>query len=102
MKGIQMTREETDKIAARIRKMLALSRDAAATEGERDNALRMAHATLAKYNLTLAQADAAGTKTEEQRQKAGMTVREHPWMRSVAAGIARLFFCEFFYIRGEK
>ena len=48
--------EDKARALARVRKMLALANDAAATEGERENALRMAHATLAKYNLELAEA----------------------------------------------
>ena len=54
-----MSDDERNKILARVRKLLNLANNAAATEGERDNAMRMAHATLAKYNLSLAEASGA-------------------------------------------
>lgn len=92
---------DKDKVLARVKKMMTLANDAGATEGERDNALRMAHATLAKYNLTMAEADAAGKTPEEARSSEAMTVREHPWMRTVANAIAKLFFCQFFYIASK-
>lgn len=91
---------DKDKVLARVRKMLALAENSAATEGERDNALRMAHATLAKYNLTMAQADAGGIT--EQRTEGRTTFREYAWMRMVGQGIGELFFCFFFYTPQEK
>ena len=86
-----------DKIINRIRKMLALANDAAATEGERDNALRMAHATLAKYNLSMSE---VGKKEEsaEKRMDKELTTADFPWMRKTAQAIAKLFFCEYFFV----
>lgn len=96
--------EQFDKarILARVKKMMTLANDAAATEGERDNAMRMAHATLAKYNLTMAQADASGRTSEEQRVDNAITLREYAWMRNVAANIGKLFFCDFFLTPLQK
>lgn len=88
-----------EKVLQRVKKMMALANDAAATEGERDNAIRMAHATLAKYNLSMAEADAAGTKSEEKRKGEGVVGKDYPWMRTTAGALATLFFCEYFYIR---
>lgn len=85
-----------DRVLARVKKMLALANDAAATEGERDNALRMAHATLAKYNLSMAQVDATGGISED-RIVGDFELREYAWMRSVAHAIGELFFCIMFY-----
>lgn len=90
-----------DGILARVKKMMTLANNAAATEGERDNALRMAHATLMKYNLTMAEADASGAQKEEARTGEAMNVKEHPWMRTVASAIAKLFFCNFFYVASK-
>jgi hypothetical protein len=47
-----------DKILSRIQKMLALANDLAATEGERDNALRMAYNLMAKHNLDMVTVEA--------------------------------------------
>lgn len=85
-----------ERVLSRIKKMLALANDAAASEGERDNALRMAHATLAKYNLSMAQVDATGGATED-RVAGNFELREYAWMRSVAHAIGELFFCIMFY-----
>lgn len=41
-------------ILEKVKKLLALAGNAGATEGERDNALRMAHGLLAKHNLDMA------------------------------------------------
>jgi hypothetical protein len=82
------------RILARVRKLMKLANDAGATEGERDNAMRMAHATLAKYNLTLSQANAVDD------EKRGLLRKEFlgkPWCITIAASIARLYFCEYFY-----
>lgn len=89
-----------ERVVARIKKMLALANDAAATEGERDNALRMAHATLAKYNLSMAQVDATGGLSEE-RMAGNFELREYAWMRSVANAVGELFFCIMFYQRTQ-
>lgn len=89
---------DKDKILSRVKKMMALANDAGASEGERDNAIRMAHATLAKYNLTMAEAERAGTKPEEKRTGEPIVGRDFPWCRTTAYAIAQLFFCEYFYI----
>lgn len=92
-----MNDSERDRVLLRVKKMMTLANDAAATEGERDNALRMAHATLAKYNLTMTQADSASS--EEKRQQGEMTALNYPWVATVASAIANLFFCNMFMIK---
>jgi hypothetical protein len=88
---------EADKARAleRVRKMLALANDAAASEGERDNAMRMAHATLAKWNLSLAEAK----NSPDDRGKMILELRSPPWARTVAHAVATLFFCEYFHVK---
>jgi len=82
-----------EKIIARVRKMLALAKDAAATEGERDNALRMAYATLAKHNLSMAAVDAPAA---EDRRSEVTTIRHRMWMTHIHNAVAKLFFCHLF------
>jgi hypothetical protein len=79
-------------ISEKIRKTLALANDSGATEQERETALRMAHAMLAKHNLTLAEVEHAG---EERRGVNTVTMYGPPWARIVAMGIAKLCFCEY-------
>lgn len=82
----------------RVRKMLALANDTRASEGERDNAMRMAHATLAKHNLSLVDVENTG----EKRVDLGLETLCWPWMRSTASGIAELFFCKYFFVHTRK
>lgn len=88
------------KIIGRVRKMLALANDKAASEGERDNAMRMAHATLAKYNLDLAQVEASTGKksSDEPREREAGEFYGRPWARNVCASVADLFFCHYIYV----
>lgn len=86
-----------DKIINRIKKMLALANDAGATEGERDNAMRMAYNLLAKHNLTMATVE--GHTNEEKREQNASQFYGRPWALTVAQAVAKLFFCEYFYMR---
>lgn len=88
-----------DKVLGRIRKMLALANDAAASEGERDNAMRMVHATLAKYNLSMAEAEAGGQQSEEARGREDDFTHGAPWARQVCHALADLFFCRYYFVK---
>lgn len=90
---------DQDKVLNRIRKMMALANDAAASAGERDNAMRMVHATLAKHNLTMAMAEASGQQQEEARDKGTTETRDQPWARRVAHSISDLYFCRYFFTK---
>lgn len=91
-----MTNPERERVLSRIRKMLALANDSGASEGERDNAMRMAHATMAKYNLDIAMVEDAGGKVEgEERGVLRAVFYGRPWARQVANSMAELFFCSY-------
>lgn len=82
----------TDKIIDRIKKMLALANDLAASEGERDNALRMAYNTMAKYNIDMATVEAKGkeeARIDFQNQSFSWT-----WATHINKIIGDLFFCK--------
>ncbi len=95
---------ETTRILERVKKMLTLANDAAATEGERDNAMRMAHATLAKYNLSLAQAEGTqiGSNRDDPRVDQTIETRSRPWIIRAAHAVAELFFCKYFFVRSGR
>jgi hypothetical protein len=99
-KGDTMTtnNSEKDRVLARVKKMLNLANDAGASEGERDNALRMAHATLAKHNLSMAEASQADTSRGEARIEETAKNIGYPWARQAAHAVAGLFFCKYFYM----
>lgn len=86
----------TDKVLNRIRKMMRLANDAGATEGERDNALRMAHATLAKYNLDMESLEESPKGESREQQSEDMLGQ--PWALRVGAAIAKLYFCRYYYL----
>jgi hypothetical protein len=88
-----------EKIINRIKKMLALANDLAATEGERDNALRMAYNLMAKHNLDIAEIEAHGKKAEEQRIDFQNDSWSWLWAKQVNHIVGCLFFCKYYYGR---
>lgn len=89
-----------DRTINRIKKLLALAGDAAASDGERDNALRMAYATMAKHNLELHQVQGQPDAPQEARvEKVAKDVYGRPWSITLASYVAKLFFCKMYYVR---
>lgn len=88
----------SDKIIRRVRKMLALAHDSGAAENERENALRMAHATLAKHNLSMAALVLEGREEAEERVRDSVETRGWTWTRGLAQDIGKLFFCDGYFI----
>lgn len=90
-------------IIEKIKKLLALANDAGASEGERDNALRMAHGLLAKHNLDMGQVTSSQQcegREEHMNPTWGML-----WCRNLSHHVAKLFFCKYYYghkINGTK
>lgn len=89
--------EKQMKILSRVRKMMALASNAGATEGERDNAMRAVHATLAKYNLTLSQVDETDPNADEARKHLRKAFLGKPWAVMITSAIARMYFCHYHY-----
>ncbi len=86
-----------ERILDRVRKMLALANDSAASEGERDNALRMAYNLLAKHNLSVEDVKRRGQpEPEEERIDNMFTSWSQPWARTVFHAVAKLFFCNYY------
>lgn len=100
---------DMNKIKERIRKMLALANNNPEAE-EAETAMRMAIKLLAKHGLEMTDIpDTDGT----YRPELGPVVEENwthhlnfPWARRLAAAIARLYFCEYFFynthVTGKK
>lgn len=86
--------QERERVMARIQKMLALANDEGATTGERDNALRMVHSILAKYNMTMAEAEAAGRPGERRGRSENLRLRDQPWVRDCVGSVADMLFCQ--------
>jgi hypothetical protein len=88
---------EMDKIIERIKKMLALANDLAATEGERDTALRHAYNTMAKYNIDMASVDEHSREKQEARIDFPKVSWSWVWAKQVNNIVADLFFCKYYY-----
>ncbi len=94
--------DKRDRIVSRIRKMLELANNAGATEGERDNALRMAYSTLAKHNIEMAEVQARGKPVSEEGRI--IVKREffgRPWARMCSNAIADMCFCLYLVTPGR-
>lgn len=85
-----------EKIINRIKKMMALANDKAASDGERENAIRMSYALMAKYNLDAS--DVEGKPVGPQESRSGMEGEfySRPWAIRVCADVAKLFFCQYY------
>lgn len=94
--------EDKARILARVRKMLTLASNAGATEAERDTAMRMAHATLAKYNLDLADVPSAEQEKLDPRVIVKRQFYGRPWARKVAGAVADLLFCIYIHTPASK
>lgn len=90
-----MTNEIQAKILRRVRKMINLANDAGATEHERDTAMKMVHSTLAKYNISLSQV--GSEESQEARERLAQPFLGKPWAITIAAAIARMYFCHYYY-----
>ena len=96
---------DMQRIIERVQKMLALGRDKGASQGERDNAMRMVQAYLAKFNLDMATVEGRQTQTERKKEESEGGPRTHhpqnffgrPWARCAAAAVADLCFCMYLY-----
>jgi hypothetical protein len=87
-----------NKVIEKVKKLLALANNAAASDGERENALRMAHGFLAKHNLDML--DVANYEQLEGREKLDIETFQMVWCKQICNSIAKLFFCK--YYAGEK
>jgi hypothetical protein len=92
-------------IIDKVKKLLALAADQSASEGERDNALRMAHGLLAKHNLDMSHVDASNKINIEDREDYINATWGMLWCRQVSQQVAKLFFCNYYFgrkINGTK
>lgn len=87
-----------ERILDKVKKLLALAANEAASEGERENALRMAHNLLAAHNLAMS--DLHNHEKQEPRDKIHLETFHMVWCRLVANETANLFFCK--YVQGDK
>lgn len=96
---------DMQKIIERVQKMLNLGRDKGASQGERDNAMRMVQAYLAKYNLDMETVEGTMSSKDRKKQEEQGGPRTHhvhtffgrPWACNAAISVADLCFCGYLY-----
>jgi hypothetical protein len=85
-------------ILTKVQKLINLGTNTGASEGERENALRMAHNLLIKHNLSMEDLD--GLKTLEERIDMPYEAWSMQWSGQLAVSISRLFLCKVY--KGNK
>jgi hypothetical protein len=86
---------QEEKAIDKIRKLLSHANDnAAGSEHERDNAMRMALKLLAKHNLTM-----ADVAIEDKEDRESITIEQFPcpYRKVIAHAISQLYFSKFFH-----
>lgn len=84
-----------DKILDKVKKLISLANCEAASENERESAMRMAHNLLAKHNLNMQ--NVQEHEAVEGRLEIELQTYSMAWTRDLASIIARLFFCKYYY-----
>lgn len=85
-------------IHEKIQKLLTLG-ERAGTEGEAQNAMALAHALLAKHNLTMSDVGAHGTEAPEALEtddSVPTALRNTYWRDACYSAVAKLYFCKVY------
>jgi uncharacterized protein DUF2786 len=92
-----------DKIADRIRKLLALAGNNS-SEAEAAAAMDRAMALMTEYNLSMAEVEANGDAKQNERIEAvfnGTSARQ-TWARSIWYAVSEVNFCKYFFTSSER
>ena len=98
-KGVKMAKL-SDKLRARMEKLLAMSRDKV-SPNEAAIANKRLHAMLAEYNLSIHNLDELSEDVKTEIHK----IMSSPWNRVIAKSIANLYFCNMYFcpmMRGAR
>lgn len=97
---------DMEAIKNRVRKLMALANDGQASDGEIENAMRMAGDLIDKHHLDLEELTEEQRKRGEQDMGTGEGLTEsskfHQWETTLAWAICDLFGSVQFYMSGEK
>lgn len=89
-----------DKIIKRIRNLLAMGERSEGNENEAAIAMERAYKLMAKHNIDRSEVS-DDDDVEEVNGNNFTRKRGGPWARNICHGIAKLYFCEY-YFRGGK
>lgn len=89
-----------ERILEKVRKMLAIANNEAASEAERNTALKIAHDLLAKNELDMSDVAASERDKEDPRGQWSGDGWNATWARVIRNSMSRLFRC--YYYTGER
>lgn len=89
-----------NRVLERVRKMLAIANNEAASEEERDNALKMAHDLLTKHELDMMDVEISMRDTEDPRGSFTSDGWGAGWAKGIRVAMGKLFNC--YYYNGHK
>ena len=89
--------KSNERIIAKMKKLLAMS-NSKGNENEAMIAARQLHSLLIKHSMEVADLDEEDESIGEKR----VEHKDRPWKRTVGQSIARLYFCDFYYMKGYK
>lgn len=87
-------------VIEKVKKLLALANNAGASEGERDNAMRMATKLLARFNLSIA--DVESSLSDREKRDLDLDPKRSGWAHTVYNGLANLFYCVYYKNGDDK
>lgn len=90
---------DEEKVLDKVRKLLAMANDERGNEHEREQALRMAHNMLTKYNLDMLDVEKHIHDKEDPRARFDSEGWSMKWTLFVRKAVAELFMCKYFYGR---
>lgn len=88
-----------DKIISRIKKLLAMGEHSGSNENEAAIAMERAYKLMAKHNID--RATLSDDDVEEFGKDYFIRKRGGPWARNICHGIAKLYFCTYYYQGGK-
>ena len=88
---------QDSRLIQKMKKLMAMANDKS-SEHEATTALRQLHALLAKHNISMEQIESADEEQEEIQESFELH-KDRPWKRMVALHIAKLYFCEMYYVK---
>lgn len=103
MSDVNLNTTPDEKTISKIKKLLNLSRDGGATEGEANTAMALAEQIMLANNLSMAQVEMSGGAAVESRGKTQTRGKaNYRWQRWIMTAIAEANFCHLGVITGQR
>lgn len=90
-----MTEDKKEQVLEKVRKLLALA--TSSNEHEAVLAAERAHSMLVAHNLSLRDVEKDKGHTTNFAIDDELVTDSYPWRRQIAANVAQLYFCKYFY-----